>query len=34
VSATFLNEVSLGGVLRVLTEMADLKVVVLDGTTL
>jgi len=32
VSATFLNEVSLGGALRVLTEMADLKVVLLEGT--
>jgi hypothetical protein len=32
VSASFLNEVSLGGALRVLTEMADLKVVVLEGT--
>jgi hypothetical protein len=32
VTATFLNDADLGGVLRVLTEMADLKVLVLDGT--
>jgi hypothetical protein len=32
VSATFRNEVSLAGALRVLTEMADLKAVVLEGT--
>jgi RNA polymerase sigma factor (sigma-70 family) len=32
VSATFLNDIDLAGALRVLTEMADLKVLVLDGT--
>ena len=31
VSATFLNDIDLAGALRVLTEMADLKVIVLDG---
>jgi hypothetical protein len=31
VSATFLNDVNLAGALRVLSEMAELKVVVLDG---
>jgi hypothetical protein len=31
ISATFLNDVNLAGALRILTEMAELKVVVLDG---
>jgi len=31
VSASFRNDISLAGALRVLTEMADLKVVVVDG---
>jgi hypothetical protein len=31
VSATFLNDINLAGALRVLSEMAELKVVVLDG---
>jgi hypothetical protein len=32
VSAAFVNDIDLAGALRVLTEMADLKVLVLDGT--
>jgi len=31
ITATFMNDVPLAGALRILTEMADLKVVVLDG---
>jgi hypothetical protein len=34
ITATFINDIPLAGALRILTEMADLKVVVLDGAIL